>query len=237
VLLIPAALLMRRAPRTVQPLPAAATVQTNGPAPAGLPLKDALCSVPFMVLALTFMLCCAAHSGPLFHFVSYAVSCGVPTMAAVSVYSVEGLAGLGGRLLFGIAADRFSVKPVLIGGLFLQALAILGYMHASRQSEFYVLGVVFGATYSGVMPLYAVLAREYFEQRIMGTLYGAATMFSSLGMALGPVAGGWIWDHYHDYRWLYLSSVALALAATAMAYAFPRFPNEGPSEARKALAA
>ena len=33
--------------------------------------------------------------------------CGIPTMAAVSIYSVEGLAGLGGRLLFGVAADRW----------------------------------------------------------------------------------------------------------------------------------
>ena len=80
---------------------------------------------------------------------------------------------------------------------------------------------MFGTAYSGVMPLYAVLAREYFDQRVMGAVYGAATMFSSLGMALGPVVGGWIFDTYHDYRWLYLSSTAVALAATATAVTFP----------------
>jgi MFS family permease len=72
-----------------------------------------------------------------------------------------------------------------------------------------------------VMPLYAVLAREYFDQRIMGTVFGAATMLSSLGMALGPVVGGWIFDTYHDYRWLYLSSTAIAIAAAAVAVVFP----------------
>ena len=36
------------------------------------------------------------------------------------------------------------------------------------------------------MPLYAVLAREYFGPRIIGTVFGAATMLSSLGMALRP---------------------------------------------------
>ena len=35
---------------------------------------------------------------------------------------------------------------------------------------------IFGTAYGGVMPLYAVLAREYFGQRIMGTVFGAATM-------------------------------------------------------------
>jgi hypothetical protein len=28
----------------------------------------------------------------------------------------------------------------------------------------------------------------------MGTVFGAATMFSSIGMAFGPLAGGWVFD-------------------------------------------
>ena len=219
VLLIPAALLVRGAPR--QPT-AAAAAGREGPAPR---LATAFLSVQFLVLGMTFLLCCAAHSGPLFHFVSYAITCGVPMMTAVSIYSVEGLAGLGGRLLFGIAADRLGVKPVLISGLAVQSIAILAYMFASRAREFYLLGIVFGTAYSGVMPLYAVLAREYFDQRIMGTVFGAAIMLSSLGMALGPVVGGWIFDTWHDYRWLYLSSTAVALGAAAVAFAFPPLPR------------
>ena len=74
------------------------------------------------MLALTFFLCCAAHSGPIFHMVSYAMICGIPPMAAVSIYSVEGLAGLGGRLLLGVLADRLGVKRVLIAGLLVQAV-------------------------------------------------------------------------------------------------------------------
>jgi len=221
MLLIPSALLVRAAPRPDQAASAAAT-EPPKPAPR---LATAFLSVQFLVLGLTFFFCCAAHSGPLFHFVSYAITCGVPMMTAVSIYSVEGLAGLGGRLLFGVAADRLGVKPVLIGGLTAQSIAILAYMFASRASEFYLLGTVFGTAYSGVMPLYAVLAREYFDQRIMGTVFGAAILLSSLGMALGPVVGGWIFDTYHDYRWLYLSSTAIALGAAAVAFAFPPLPR------------
>ena len=89
------------------------------PAARGAPSRDAagepageadagraLRSPQFLILGGTFFLCCAAHAGPIFHMLSYAIFCGIPTMAAVSIYSVEGLAGLGGRLLFGVAADR-----------------------------------------------------------------------------------------------------------------------------------
>jgi MFS family permease len=220
ILLIPAALLLRRAPLIDNPNTTAHTVG-SGPS-----LKAALVSPQFLVLGMTFFFCCAAHSGPIFHIVSYAISCGVPTMAAVSIYSLEGLSGLGGRLLLGVAADRLGVKPVLICGLLVQSLAIMGYLFASRLNEFYLLSLVFGAVYGGVMPLYAVLARDYFEQRIMGSVFGAATMLSSLGMALGPVVGGWVFDTYHDYRWLYIGSFVLAVGAAAIAVAFPTPSNQ-----------
>ena len=51
---------------------------------------------------------------------------------------------------------------------------------------------MFGFSYGGVMPLYAILVREYFGARIMGTVFGAVAMVSTLGMAIGPWAGGWL---------------------------------------------
>ncbi len=73
----------------------------------------------------------------------------------------------------------------------------------------------------GVMPLYAVLARAYFASRIMGTVVGAMTLASSFGMALGPAVGGWIFDTFRSYAWLYIGSLAVGLGAAAIALAFP----------------
>jgi len=212
-LLLPAALLIR------QPPPADATSSPAGG--AGPSVGEALRSPQFIVLALTFAACCAAHSGPIFHMVSYALTCGIAPMAAVSIYSLEGLAGLAGRLLFGVAGDRFGVKRVLIIGLTLQALAIVSYAFIRELGAFYALALVFGTAYGGVMPLYAVLAREYFGQRIMGTVFGAATMTSALGMAFGPLIGGFIYDTFNAYAWLYIGSAAVGLGAAFLALAFP----------------
>ena len=54
----------------------------------------------------------------------------------------------------------------------------------------------------------------------MGTVFGAATMVSSLGMALGPLAGGWIYDRYASYGWLYIGSFGIGLGAVAIALTF-----------------
>src|SRR5262249_20928868 len=218
LLLVPAALLVRRPPAPT----GAAAAGTDDP---GLTANQAFRSPQFMVLPLTFFICCAAHSGPIFHTVSYALVCGLAPMAAVSIYSVEGLAGLGGRLLLGVLGDRFGAKPVLVSGLMVQALAAGTYLFVRSLDEFYAVAVVFGLAYRCVMPLYGVPARVYFGLRIMGTVFGAATMVSCLGMALGPLVGGWIFDTFGGYSLLYVGAFALGLGAAAMALAFPPLPS------------
>jgi MFS family permease len=212
--LVPAALFIRRAP-IARPAPGAMA----GAAPMGA--REALRSTPFIVLAATFFACCATHAGPILHTISYAMVCGIPALAAVTIYSVEGLGGLFGRVAFGLAGDRFGARRVLMAGLLVQAFAAGSFMFAQRLGEFYAVAAVFGFAYGGVMPLYAVLARDYFGQHIMGTVLGAAAMVSSLGMAIGPWIGGWIYDTFGTYAPLYVYSFAIGLGAAAIALAFP----------------
>jgi MFS family permease len=231
VLLLPAALLVRRGPETpgtavAEPSAVATPSETTAVETGTPPLSQVFRSPQFIVLGLTFFACCAAHSGPIFHMVSYATICGVAPMAAVSIYSVEGLAGLGGRLIYGTLADRIGVKPVIVGGLLIQAVALMGYLFVSRLGEFYALALIFGSAYGGVMPLYAVLAREYFGQKIIGTVFGAVAMLSSLGMAFGPLVGGLLFDTFANYSWLFIGSSLVGLGAAAIALAFPALPGE-----------
>ena len=101
--LVPVSFLVRRPPALER---AAAPVGgTDGAQPA-MRIQQLIRSPQFIVLVLTNFFCCATHSGPIIHTVSYAVTCGIPLTTAVTIYSVEGLAGLGGRIAFGLAGDR-----------------------------------------------------------------------------------------------------------------------------------
>jgi MFS family permease len=217
--LIPAALLVRQPQRAATT--GAATHAVTSADDVQMTAAQAFRTPQFITLALAHFACCACHSGPIFHMVTYAMVCGIAPMAAVSIYGVAGLSGLGGRLALGALADRIGAKPVLVGGLFVQALAAATYLAVGQLGEFYALSVVFGLAYGGVMPLYAILVREYFGERIMGTVFGAVTMVASLGMALGPWAGGLVYDATQSYLWLYVGSFSIGLAAVAIALAFP----------------
>ncbi len=134
-------------------------------------------------------------------------------------------------------ADRIGAKPTLVAGLFVQALAIGTYVFVDTLPAFYALSIVFGLAYGGVMPLYAVLIRDTFGPRIMGTMFGAVTLFASLGMALGPGAGGYVFDTWGDYSRLHIGSFAVGLCAVAIALMFrpwryvsaPRAATLGPA--------
>ncbi|KRG41772.1 hypothetical protein ARC20_11195 [Stenotrophomonas panacihumi] len=226
VLSVPAVVFLRASPGA-----SAGQAEVGVAADAPMTLAQALRSRAFLVLGLTFFACCAAHSGPIFHTVSYAMGCGLPVTAAVTIYSVEGAAGLGGRLLFGLAADRLGAKPVLVTGLLVQALAAASYLAVDQLGGFYAVALVFGMAYGGTMPLYASLARQAFPARILGSVFGAASLLSGLGMALGPFVGGWLFDRFGSYAWMYLGSMGVGLAAVAMALLFPSTARPAPPRA------
>ena len=187
---------------------------------AELSFGDALRTPQFAVIALTHFACCAAHSGPIFHMARYAIACGVVPLTAATVFTAAGLGGLFGRVLGGVIADRVGVKPVLLVMLVLQAGSIALYLTATGLASLYALSVLFGFAYGGVMPLYALLVRQQFGQRSMGSTFGAVTAVSTLGMALGPVVGGWIFDRFAAYTWLHLGAAIIGLGAVAIFVTF-----------------
>ena len=220
-IMIPVSLLVRRPPALES-----GEAATPGEGAPEMSLAQALRSPQFIILLATNFLCCATHSGPIIHTVSYAVTCGIPMMAAVTIYSVEGLAGMGGRIAFGLLGDRFGAKRVLVSGLLAQAFGALGYVFARDLAAFYTVAALFGFIYAGTMPLYSVLIRENFPLRMMGTVIGGTAMAGSLGMAAGPVAGGLIYDTFASYAWLYIGSFAVGLGAFLIALTFRPFAKD-----------
>jgi MFS family permease len=228
VIILPAAMFIRQVSGTAE-----------GPTVTGEPVyrmtvAQALRTPQFAAIALTHFACCAAHSGPIFHMVSYAIDCGVPAMTAATVIGTAGLASLCGRVACGLVADRIGAKQTLIAGLMLQAVAVSLYLFVSNLTGFYLLAAMFGLSYGGVMPLYAILVREYFGARIMGSVFGAVAMASTIGMALGPLAGGWLFDTWGSYFWLYIGSAGIGAGAVAIAFLFrppsvPKISMPGPA--------
>ena len=80
---------------------------------------------------------------------------------------------------------------------------------------------MFGFAYGGVMPLYAIVVREYFGERIMGSVFGAV---SARGH---PRHGARALDRrlrcttrVGSYAWMFIGSSAIGFGAVAIAFTF-----------------
>jgi MFS family permease len=217
IVIIPVALLIREQPGDV------GAAALGGAAGAGrqYAAHEVLATPQFWAIALTHFACCAAHSGPIFHMVTHATDQGLGPMAAATAFGVSGFASIAGRLGGGILADRYGAKATLLAGLALQAAMIVLYLFVRDVGLFYLLAVVFGVAYGGVMPLYALVTRESFGDKVMGAAYGAVFLVSTLGMGLGSYGGGVLYDRLGSYAWLYTGSFVIGAAAIALALTFP----------------
>src|SRR3989441_1848213 len=217
LVVIPVALLVKNAPAEMGAVALGGTATWQ----RDFSTREVLRTSQFWAIALTHFACCAAHAGPIFHMVTHAIDQGVAAMLAATVLGVSGLSSIAGRIACGLIADRFGAKPTLIVGLAFQAVTVFAYLFTRDTWSFYAAAVAFGLSYGGVMPLYALVTREYFGEKVMGTAYGAVFLVSTLGMGLGSWAGGWIHDAFGTYAWLFISSAAIGLMATILAFSFP----------------
>jgi MFS family permease len=195
---------------------------------ASLTPADALRHPAFWGVALIHFGCCAAHSGPIFHMVAHAMDLGVTKMAAASMLGLSGATSIAGRLSSGLLADRFGAKPALVGMLALQAAILSGYLYADGAVSLFAVALGFGVAYGGAMPLYALVAREFFGERVVGTTFGGIFFISCIGMGLGAYGGGFLFDRLGTYWSLHLASTLVGAGTVAVAIAL-RGPTRAPA--------
>jgi predicted MFS family arabinose efflux permease len=178
---------------------------------------DVLRHPAFWGVALVHFGCCAAHSGPIFHMVAHAMDLGVSKMAAASMLGLSGATSIIGRLSSGVLADRLGAKPALLGMLALQAATLSTYLYADGAVSLFAVALVFGVAYGGAMPLYALVAREFFGERVVGMTFGGIFFISCIGMGLGAYGGGFLFDHLGTYWSLHLASTLVGAGAVVVA--------------------
>jgi predicted MFS family arabinose efflux permease len=213
----------------------AAGVTHRAPPDGNMSPGEALRHPVFWGVALVHFACCAAHSGPIFHMVAHAMDLGVTKMAAASMLGLSGATSIAGRLSSGLLADRFGAKPALVGMLALQAAILSTYLYADGAVSLFGVALAFGVAYGGAMPLYALVAREFFGDRVVRTTFGGIFLISCIGMGLGAYGGGLLYDRLGTYWTLHLGSTLVGAAAVMVALAL-RAPRRAANQ-RVAVAA
>lgn len=225
VVVLPLALLVRDHPRDLGLEPYGGEEPESGDgASQDAGFGAVLRTQAFWLIAIMHTLCCMAHSGPLFHMVSNMLDHHIDPLAAATIFSLAGLASIPGRIGTGLLAERYGSQVMLVVWLASQAVVIGLYRLVETPLSFTLLSLWFGISYGSVMPLYAVVTREFFGPRVMGTSYGAIFLLSCAGMGLGAWVGGRLFDQAGTYQLMYLLGFG-ASAVGAICAVFLRRPQ------------
>jgi predicted MFS family arabinose efflux permease len=78
---------------------------------------------------------------------------------------------------------------------------------------------VFGLVDYSTVPVTASLVASHIGLRVMGLAFGLISAGHQVGGALGAYLGGYLFDLYAQYAWIWWSSFALAVFAGLMVLA------------------
>jgi len=199
VAMIPLALMLRR--------PSPVEMVAPGTAAAAHGSLDLRPNTLQALLAVAAIGCCVAMSMPQVHIVAYCGDLGYgPARGAEMLSLMLGL-GLIARVVSGSVADKIGGLGALLIGSALQAFALMLYLGFNGLTSLYVISGLFGLFQGGIIPMYAVIVREYFSPKEAGIRVGVALMFALFGMALGGWMSGAIFDLTGSYRTAFANGI------------------------------
>ncbi len=153
-----------------------------------------------VLLCIAGLACCVAMSMPQVHIVAYCGDLGYGVARGAEMLSLMLACGIVSRVASGFLADRIGGIATLLIGSLAQGAALLLYLFFDGLVSLYVISALFGFFQGGIVPMYAVIVRDYFAPREIGTRLGLVLMATLFGMALGGWMSGLIFDLTGSYR-------------------------------------
>jgi MFS family permease len=201
VTMVPLALMLRRrAPVHAGDVSGAAAVTARG-------TLGVSSNTLMVLLCVAGVGCCVAMAMPQVHIVAYCGDLGYgPARGAQMLAMMMGF-GIISRLSGGLIADRVGGLTTLLIGAILQGVALFLYLWFDGLTSLYVISALFGLFQGALVPMYAIIVREYFSPQEAGTRLGIVLMATLLGMALGGWMSGAIFDLTGSYQAAFLNGL------------------------------
>lgn len=169
------------------------------------------------LLTVAGLSCCIAMSMPQVHIVAYCSDLGYGVARGAEMLALMLGLGIFSRVGSGLLADRIGGVATLAIGSLMQGLALLLYLFFNGLSSLYIISGIFGLFQGGIVPMYAVIGRQFMPPREAGGRIGVIITATIVGMALGGYLSGLIFDLTASYRLAFLHGLIWNMINLALA--------------------
>ena len=149
------------------------------------------------------------------------VDAGFSSGHASTVYSLVGLANIGGGLLVGRLSDRLGRRTVLIAAQALLATCSAAVL-LGREPWVSASAVVTGMLVSGLPAVVGAYVADHLEPDSVASAFGVVTIAFGVTQAVGPPVGGWAADRTGSFTVTFLLAVAAFAVGAVAAWILPR---------------
>jgi len=187
----------------------------------------------FWLLAGSYMICGFTTAGVIrIHLLPYAAACGFPLVESAAAFGVLAAFDMVGMVLAGYLTDRVN-RPALLGSIyFLRGLTFILLMFISADiSLLFIFAMLFGTLDFATVPPQASIVASHIGLGNMGMTMGILFAAHSTGAATGAFMGGWLFDLFARYDWVWIVSIGLAMLASVMAFSIQERRSAEPSPA------
>lgn len=210
----------------------AETAAAHRAAQVGLTARQALKTPRFYVLSLAILLATAGLTGVISQLQPILTDQGLKADTAGWLISVLALSVMLGRVVVGWAVDRFWAPIPAAIALALPALGVLLLMASHGHPLSAIVAVLLiGAAQGGEVDVAAFFVARYFGMRSYGAIYALIGIAISLGVPIGAIGVGQLYDHDGDYDRALLIAAGGFVASAALILLMGRYPHLKAQEA------
>jgi MFS family permease len=186
-------------------------------APAAAELPDLLKDGPFWRISLAVGVLMAAFTAVLANLVPFAVGHGVAGQQAAFLISAISVAGVSGKLLFSVFADRINLKFAILGALTMAGLPMLVLVQFQSYWVMVLAAVSVGLASGAFLPAWGALLARLYGPLVFGRVMGRMQPVTIVMVMLAMPMTGYLFDLTGSY------SAAFLVLAGLLALAFVVF--------------
>lgn len=184
----------------------------------------------FWTLAICHGLAFMVTMSVFVHQVAYATDNGIGRIAAASSLAAISFTGFIGQFFYGWLSDRIKdPKYTFCLGTACMLIGMILLINARSIGELYFYALIFGFGYGSLAPVVPIIAAHRFGRHVLGSIYGLLTFFVGVGGSLGPLLGGFIYDYFGSYRYLWLINLFVLSSVTIAILTLKKGKQYGPT--------
>lgn len=184
----------------------------------GFTLRESVKLPAFWLIFTVWILMALPAFLTLVHVVPLATDVGIGMVEAAMIVSIIGIAGIGGRFIFGFTCDRWGCRTSAVIGLGIVATAMMAMVFAVKVTTFYAAATIFGLGYTGSDTALVKMSGDFFGRRFIGVIMGLLGLGWRIGASLGALLGGMIFDLTGKYQASFLAGAVSAAAALCLIF-------------------